>query len=88
MSMERGTRVIARTFGGGFTFARIWAVYPWAIELTADPYFRHLLRHRLAPPPVPFPPEDVFVDEPGARAAIEAGRLPSEAILRKYTPHV
>jgi hypothetical protein len=84
MSKERGTRVIVKTHGGRYVFARIWAVFPWAIELTADPHFRHLLRRRIAPRPIPFPPEDVYIDNQGARAAIEAGKSPESATLRRY----
>jgi len=33
-----------------------------------------------------FPPEDVYEDDPEAHAAIEAGKVPQKATLRRYSP--
>jgi len=84
MGAERGTRVIALTYGGKYVFARVWAAYPWAIELTADPHFGDLLRYRMGPMPIPFPREDVYFMDPGPANAVTEGRMPEKAELRKF----
>ena len=78
--------MIARTYGGKFVFARVWNAFPWAVELTADPFYTHLLQYGRGPAPIPFPREDVFFDSPEARAAVERGNVPGKELLRRYEP--
>lgn len=88
MSDPKGQRVIAKVHGGKYVFARVWAVFPWAVELTADPHFRELLKGRQAPSPIPFPLDEVYCSDPIPSAEILDGRQPLAAELRIWAPHL
>lgn len=86
MAKFRGTLVIARAYGERYILRRIWAVWPWAIELTDDRGLSRLSRGAPGPTPIPFPREDVYCYDPGLRSAIDADAPFDLARLSMWTP--
>jgi hypothetical protein len=86
MENHRGERVIVRAFNGGLLIRRVWAAYPWAVEVTGDEQFEAHERGEVAPMPIPFPREDVFVADPDAVRALTSGDALKSSRLRLLPP--
>jgi hypothetical protein len=74
MEQHQGERVIVRAWGGAYLVRRVWAAYPWAVEVMGDAEFDARQRGEGGVMPIPFPREDVFVADPEAVQALAEGR--------------
>jgi hypothetical protein len=84
MDKFKGQPIIARAHGDRLIVRRIWRVFPWAIEIVSDAQFAMLERGAKTVVPIPFPPEDIYCQDPRARVAIEMGQSVDQAWLRKW----
>jgi hypothetical protein len=76
MEQHRGERVVVRAWGGVYLLRRVWAAYPWAVEVTGDDEFEARERGEVAATPIPFPREDVFLADPELVRALTNGDVP------------